>query len=135
MINNITAAGNLKPSKQRTRKVSNERIMQYQLLMKSETWKNLLTKKIIPTISLILFCMFFFEAIFPLKYGSIGKMKKDWITQGIKISRKCKRILCVYSRNSNDPDSRTFYIKYCKNLNNIMKEHCSRLLATSDNKI
>jgi hypothetical protein len=39
MINNIAAAGNLIPLKQRTRKVNNETVMQYQLLLKSETWE------------------------------------------------------------------------------------------------
>jgi hypothetical protein len=38
MINNIAAASNLIPLKQRTRKVNNEIIMQFQLLLKSETW-------------------------------------------------------------------------------------------------
>jgi hypothetical protein len=37
MINNITAAGNLIPLKQRTRKINNETIMQFQLLLKRET--------------------------------------------------------------------------------------------------
>jgi hypothetical protein len=39
MINNIAAAGNLIPLKQRTRKV-NETIMHFQLLLKSETWES-----------------------------------------------------------------------------------------------
>jgi hypothetical protein len=40
MINNIAAAGDLIPLKQRTRKVNNETIMQFQLLLKSETWES-----------------------------------------------------------------------------------------------
>jgi antitoxin component of RelBE/YafQ-DinJ toxin-antitoxin module len=40
MINNIAAAGNLMPFKQRTRKVNNETIMQFQFLLKSETWES-----------------------------------------------------------------------------------------------
>jgi hypothetical protein len=37
---NIATAGNLIPLKQRTRKVNNETIMQFQLLLKSETWES-----------------------------------------------------------------------------------------------
>jgi hypothetical protein len=37
MTNNSAAAGNLIPLKQRTRKVNNETIMQFQLLLKGET--------------------------------------------------------------------------------------------------
>jgi hypothetical protein len=47
--------------------------------------------------------------------------------------------LYIYSRNSNDPNTRAFYIKYCKILNNVIKEakkqHYSRLITKSDNKI
>jgi hypothetical protein len=80
-----------------------------------------------------------FEASFPIKYVSIGKIKNDWITQGIKISCKRKRSLYIYGRNSNDPNTRAFYIKYCKILNNVIKEakkqHYCRLIVKSDNKI
>jgi hypothetical protein len=41
MINNIAAATNLIPLKQRTRKVNNETIMQFQLLLKSETQESI----------------------------------------------------------------------------------------------
>jgi hypothetical protein len=80
-----------------------------------------------------------FEASFPIKYESIGKIKNDWVTQGIKISCKCKRSPYIYSRNSNDPNTKAYYSKYCKILNNIIKEtkkqHYIRLIAKSDNKI
>jgi hypothetical protein len=80
-----------------------------------------------------------FEASFPIKYVSIGKIKNDWIAQGIKICCKGKRSLYIYGRNSNDPNTRAFYIKYCKILNNVIKEakkqHYCRLIAKSDNKI
>jgi hypothetical protein len=41
MINNIAAAGNLIPLKQRTIKINNETIMQFWLFLKSETWESL----------------------------------------------------------------------------------------------
>jgi hypothetical protein len=44
----------------------------------------------------------------------------------------------MYSRDSNVPNSRAFYIKYCKTLNNVTKEakkqHNSTLTAKSNNK-
>jgi hypothetical protein len=40
MINNIAAASNLIPLKQRTRKVNNETIVQFQLLLESEIWES-----------------------------------------------------------------------------------------------
>jgi hypothetical protein len=69
----------------------------------------------------------------------MGRLKNDWITQGIKISCKRKRTLYVNSRNSEDPNTRVFYIKYCKILKSVIKEakkqYYSRLIAKSDNKI
>jgi hypothetical protein len=49
MINNIAAADNFRPLKQRKRKRNNETIIQFQLLLKNETW-TLFTKTMIPTL-------------------------------------------------------------------------------------
>jgi hypothetical protein len=80
-----------------------------------------------------------FEASFPINHKSICKIKNDWIAQGIKICCKCKRSLHVYCRNSNDPITKAFYIKYYNILNKVIKEikkwHYSELIAKSDNKI
>jgi hypothetical protein len=54
VINNIASAGNLTSVKQRTRKVNDEIITQFQLLQKIG---NLFTKIMIPTISLTSFCI------------------------------------------------------------------------------
>jgi hypothetical protein len=138
MINNISAASNFIPLKQRTRKVNNETIMQFHLLLKSETWESV-QKTVIPTISLTHFCINIFEPSFPITYKCIGKINNNWIAQGIKISCKHKRSLYINSRNSNDPNTRAFYIKYCKIPNNVIKkakkQHYSRLIAKSNNKI
>jgi len=40
--------------------------------------------------------------------------KKDWITQGIKITYKPKRNLHNLTKNSNDPKAKAHYIKYCR---------------------
>jgi hypothetical protein len=52
---------------------------------------------------------------------SIGKIKNDWITHGIKIYNKCKRSLYIYKRNSNYADAKDFNGKHCKILNKIIK--------------
>jgi hypothetical protein len=45
----------------------------------------------------------------------------------------------MHSRNSIDPHTKAFLVKYCKILNKVIKEakkqHYSRLTAKSDNKI
>jgi hypothetical protein len=52
----------------------------------------------------------------------MGKIMNDWITRGIKTSCNIKRGLHICSRNSNDPKTREFYMKYCKILNSVIKE-------------
>jgi hypothetical protein len=93
MINNIAAAANLIPLKQRTRRVNNERIMQFQLLLKSETWESVYKDNDTNNKfdSFLYTFLNIFEASFPITYKSIGKINNDWITQGIKISCERKR--------------------------------------------
>jgi hypothetical protein len=70
----------------------------------------------IPTINLTNFCLLFlniFEASIPTKYKSIGKLKNDWITQGIKN--------LAGTRVTKIQEHFTLYIKYCKILNNVVK--------------
>ncbi|PNF23822.1 hypothetical protein B7P43_G15913 [Cryptotermes secundus] len=141
MMNNIALAGNSIYQKQKIRKINSETIMQFQHLLKSETWEcvykeNDTNDKYNSFLSTFLNI---FEASFPIKYKSVRKLKNDWITQGIKISCKHKRTLYVNSRNNNNPNIRVFYVKYCKILRNVIKEakkqHYRRLIAKSDNKI
>jgi hypothetical protein len=85
-----------------------------------------------------------FEASFLVKYKSIHRNKKGWITQGIKISCEYRRRLYTHthththSRDNNDAVIKVFYIKYCKILNKVIqeakKQHYNRLIAKS-NKI
>jgi len=67
------------------------------------------------------------------------KDKNDWITQVIKISCKHKRSLHAFTKNSNYPKAKAHYIKYYKILQKVIKEdkkqHCSRLIVKSNNKI
>jgi ribosomal protein L33 len=73
-----------------------------------------------------------FEASFPVNYRRTNKGKKDWITQGIKISCKHKRSLYTFTTNSNDPKAKAHYTKYCQILKKVIKEakklHYGRLI-------
>jgi hypothetical protein len=80
-----------------------------------------------------------FEAHFPMQNKNIGIIKNLWITQGIKISCRQKRHLYLYSRSSNNPYMRAYYIKYHKILNRVIKEakrqHCYGLITELNNQI
>jgi hypothetical protein len=86
MINNIAAASNLITLKQRTGKVNNETIMQFQLLLKSETWESVYKDNDTNNKfnSFLYSFLNIFEASFPITHKSIGKINNYWITQGIK---------------------------------------------------
>jgi hypothetical protein len=47
-----------------------------------------------------------FETSFHIQNKSVGTIKNDWITQGIKISCKHKRSLYIYNRSGNNPHMR-----------------------------
>jgi hypothetical protein len=129
MINNIAATTNLIPLKQRKRKVNNDTIMEFQLLLKSETWESVYKDNDTNNKfnSFLYTFLNIFEASFPITYKSIRKINNDWMTKGIKISCKRKRSLYINSRNSNDPNIKAFYIKYYKILNNVIKEANSKI--------
>jgi hypothetical protein len=87
MVNNIAAAGSLISLKQRTSKIHDETNVQFQLLLKSETWKSVYkdndaNNKFHPFSFAFLNI---FEASFPIRYKGIGKIKNVWITQGINV--------------------------------------------------
>jgi hypothetical protein len=60
--------------------------------------------------------MFYLEKVSPkLKYN-------PWITQRIRIYCKRKRELYLKHRHDNDPQLKSYYIKYCKLLTRVIKE-------------
>jgi len=67
------------------------------------------------------------------------KGKNNWITQGIRISRKHKRSLYAFTKNTNDPKARAHYIKYWKIPTKIIqeatKQNYSRFVTKSNNNI
>jgi hypothetical protein len=80
--------------------------MQFQLLLQNETWESVYKDKDINNKynSFLYTFLNIFEASFPIKYVSIGKIKK-----GIKVSCKRKRSVHIYSRNSNDPNTKELF--------------------------
>jgi hypothetical protein len=90
--------------------------MQFQLLLKSETWgyvykDNDTNNK---SDSFLHTFLNIFEASFPIKYRSIGKVKSDLITQEVKISCKCvKGFFTPTAGTVTTQTQRAFYIKHC----------------------
>jgi hypothetical protein len=68
MINNTAAASNLIPLNQRARKVNNETIMQFQLLLNSETWESVYKDNNTNNKLNSFLYTFTFEASFPVTY-------------------------------------------------------------------
>jgi hypothetical protein len=75
MINNIAAAGILTPLKQKTGKVTNEATVQFQYLLKSETWQSVYKDNDTNNMfsSFLYTFLNIFDTSFPIKYKSINK--------------------------------------------------------------
>jgi ABC-type Fe3+/spermidine/putrescine transport system ATPase subunit len=100
----IYATINTFPLKERTRLIDNVTIMNFQALLKKETWESLYRDPDPNCMYKSFLCTFLniFQAHFPGKYKCM-KDKNDWITQGIKISCKNKRKPVSFPKKSNDP--------------------------------
>jgi hypothetical protein len=117
--------------------------MQFQLQLVNESWESVYINNNTNSKfnSFLRNFLNIFEASFPVKYTNIHGNKNGWITQRLKISCENKRRLYTHthSRDSNDAVIKTFCIKYCKILNKVIqqakRQHYSRLVAKSDNKI
>jgi hypothetical protein len=78
-------------------------------------------------------------ASFPLKTQKIRKMRREWITKGIRVSSKHERELYIHCRNSNNQQIIGHYNKYCKILAKTIKEfkwqYYNEQIINLDNKI
>jgi hypothetical protein len=133
-------ATNIVHMKQRTREISSEWIMQFELQVANEKLGICIDDDTSSKFdSFLRTFLNIFEVSFPVKYKSIHRNKDVWITQGIKISCGRKRRLYMYSRDSNDAIIKAFYIKCGKILNIVIqqaeRQHFNRLIAKSDYKI
>jgi hypothetical protein len=92
-INDVATEVNLAPLKWRLRKINNETIVQFQRLLENGTWepffKNRDTKYKFHSFSYTFLKIF--EASYPGQNKSVGKIRNEGITQGIKISCRHKR--------------------------------------------
>jgi hypothetical protein len=86
-INNIYAATNKMPLKQKTVLINCDTLTEFQTLLKQETCESLYQNQDTNPMfnSFLSTCLNNFEASFPLKYRCTNKKKNDCITQGIKI--------------------------------------------------
>lgn len=80
-----------------------------------------------------------FIVSFHIQNRSVRRIKKNWIAQGINMSRKHKRSLYMYSRSSNVLRIRAYIIEYCKILSRIIikeakRQHYCSFTAKLDNQ-
>jgi hypothetical protein len=79
-----------------------------------------------------------FYACFPVKKSQYSLKHKPWLTNGIRISCVNKRKLYLTYRDSNDPNFKEYYKKYCRTLTKVLttakKLYYNKLLWKSNNK-
>ena len=136
-IKNIYVTINKFPSKKQSiRLIDNETVMNFQILLKKETWEPVYIDTDSTHMFNSILCTFLniFQARFPVKYKRM-KERNIWITQGIKIN--CKQN--SFTKNSNDPKAYAYYIKHCeilrKDTKESKKQNYSRIIAKSNNKM
>jgi hypothetical protein len=83
--------------KQRTREISNERIMQFQHQLVNESWESVYIDNDTNNKfnSFLHSFLSIFEDSFQVKYKSVYRNKNGWLIQGIKISCEHKRRLYI----------------------------------------
>jgi len=79
-----------------------------------------------------------FYASFPITKSQNSSKTKPWLTKGIRILCANRRKLYLTYRNSNDPNHREYYKKYCQILTTVImaakKLHYNKFLLKSNNK-
>ena len=79
-----------------------------------------------------------FYASFPTTKSQNSYKSNPWLTNGIRISCANKRKLYLTYRNTNNPNHKEYYKKYCQILSTIImsakKLHHNKLLMKSNNK-
>jgi len=61
-----------------------------------------------------------FYASFPVTISQNSYKSKPWLTNGIRISCANKRKLYLTYKNSNDPNHKEYYKKYCQILTTVI---------------
>jgi hypothetical protein len=90
--NNFTTKVNLMPLKQRTRKINNETIAQFQRVLQNKMWEPVFKIKDKYSNSFSYAFLNISEVSLPIQNKTVGRAQNDWITQGIEISCKHKKL-------------------------------------------
>jgi hypothetical protein len=124
----------------RRRLTTKDSALHFQELLSNETWDTVYLNNDTSGIFNAFLNTFLniFEASFPITY--INSVKNNgWITKGIKISCRCKRSLCVLSRNYSDLNLKLYYTQCCAILRKVVREatvsYYNHLIDASNTKM
>jgi hypothetical protein len=122
-----------------TRKINNHLISKFAYLLSCEKWEDVFLESNVNTTFnnfLNTFLKIFYSS-FPVDKLHHSHKQKPWLTTGIKISCENKRKLYFTYRNSNDPNFKEYYKKYCRTLTKVIllakKLYYNKLLLKSNN--
>ena len=99
-----------------TGKINNSSISKFTFMLSYENWEDVsLEKNVNITFNNFLntFLRIFYSS-FPVNKSQYSYNQKPWLTSGIRISCANKRKLYPTYRNSNDPNFKEYYKKYCR---------------------
>jgi hypothetical protein len=122
------------------RKVDSNTIRNFVYLLSYENWEDVFLEENVNIIynNFLNTYLRIFYASFPFVRLKNLQKSKPWLTTGIKISCSNKRRLYLNYRNSNNPNLKKHYKKYCQILSRVItaakRLHYSKLILQSDNK-
>jgi len=123
------------------RKVDNNTIRNFVYLLSYENWENVFIEENVNIIynNFVNNYLRILYASFPFVRLKNLQNSKPWLTKGIKISCLNKRRLYLNYRNSNNPNLKKHYKKYCRILTRVIttakRLHYSKLISQSDSKL
>jgi len=122
------------------RKVDENTIRNFVYLLSYENWENVFLDENVNIVynNFVNNYLRILYASFPFVRLKNLQNSKPWLTKGIKISCLNKRRLYLNYRNSNKPNLKRHYKKYCQILSRVItaakRLHYSKLISQSDNK-
>jgi len=123
-----------------TRKIDSNSISKFTFLLSFENWEDVFLEENVNIIfnNFLNTYLRIFYASFPVTKSQNSYKSNPWLTNGIKISYVNKRKLYLTYRNSNDPNHKEYYKKYCQILTTVImaakKLHYNKFLLKSNNK-
>jgi hypothetical protein len=115
MLGNIKTSSPKHKYTRRTRLIDDETIANFQTHLREEAWDSVYNCNDVNKMFNNFHCILLrhFENSFPILYKTHRTKHNDWITRGIKISCKRKRILDIIYKHANNPQVKEYYRKYC----------------------